>query len=239
MSLERDLTNEELNQLDDFLAAPSLEESSMDLSMLEGFLAAVAIGPRTVMPSGWIPWVWDMRAGNVSPEFKNMDEANRIMNLLMRNYNAVLRRLSNNPAGFEPIYQSGSQWGAAEWCEGFLLGMRFDREAWSLLMVGQPTWFTPFMRLGTHEGIELVKSRRDGNHWTKEVAPSLVAIHGFWKNRREAQPAGITQTSFPMGTGPRQPMVRETPKIGRNDPCPCGSGRKYKKCCGADTPSRH
>jgi uncharacterized protein YecA (UPF0149 family) len=26
---------------------------------------------------------------------------------------------------------------------------------------------------------------------------------------------------------------RETPKIGRNDPCPCGSGKKYKKCCGA------
>lgn len=29
------------------------------------------------------------------------------------------------------------------------------------------------------------------------------------------------------------PYVRETPKIGRNDPCPCGSGRKYKKCCGS------
>jgi hypothetical protein len=28
-----------------------------------------------------------------------------------------------------------------------------------------------------------------------------------------------------------QPFVRE-PKIGRNDPCPCGSGKKYKKCCG-------
>ena len=27
---------------------------------------------------------------------------------------------------------------------------------------------------------------------------------------------------------------RETPKIGRNDPCPCGSGKKYKKCCGKD-----
>jgi SEC-C motif-containing protein len=26
---------------------------------------------------------------------------------------------------------------------------------------------------------------------------------------------------------------RENPKIGRNDPCPCGSGKKYKKCCGA------
>lgn len=32
--------------------------------------------------------------------------------------------------------------------------------------------------------------------------------------------------------GPQQPYVRETPKIGRNEPCPCGSGKKYKKCCG-------
>ena len=30
-----------------------------------------------------------------------------------------------------------------------------------------------------------------------------------------------------------EPIRRETPKIGRNDPCTCGSGRKYKKCCGA------
>ena len=28
-------------------------------------------------------------------------------------------------------------------------------------------------------------------------------------------------------------FVREAPKVGRNDPCPCGSGKKYKKCCGA------
>lgn len=29
------------------------------------------------------------------------------------------------------------------------------------------------------------------------------------------------------------PVVREAPKVGRNDPCPCGSGKKYKRCCGA------
>lgn len=28
------------------------------------------------------------------------------------------------------------------------------------------------------------------------------------------------------------PIMREAPKVGRNDPCPCGSGKKYKKCCG-------
>lgn len=31
---------------------------------------------------------------------------------------------------------------------------------------------------------------------------------------------------------PRAPTVRETPKVGRNEPCPCGSGKKFKKCCG-------
>jgi len=30
-----------------------------------------------------------------------------------------------------------------------------------------------------------------------------------------------------------QQVVRSGEKVGRNDPCPCGSGKKYKKCCGA------
>jgi len=30
----------------------------------------------------------------------------------------------------------------------------------------------------------------------------------------------------------RNPVVRATPKVGRNEPCPCGSGKKYKQCCG-------
>ena len=31
---------------------------------------------------------------------------------------------------------------------------------------------------------------------------------------------------------PMRPIKRDTPKVGRNAPCPCGSGKKYKKCCG-------
>ena len=37
---------------------------------------------------------------------------------------------------------------------------------------------------------------------------------------------------IPEMPGKGKPIVRESPKIGRNDPCPCGSGKKYKKCCG-------
>jgi SEC-C motif-containing protein len=36
------------------------------------------------------------------------------------------------------------------------------------------------------------------------------------------------------GAAPKPQTLRhEQPKVGRNDPCPCGSGKKYKKCCGA------
>ncbi|MBL8529604.1 MAG: YecA family protein [Burkholderiales bacterium] len=113
---------------------------------MEGFLTALAIGPRTVTPSEWIPWIWDMDAGEAAPEFESMDEANRVLSLMMRHYNAVVRQFIADPTGFEPIYLFGDQWGAAEWCEGFLLGMKFDQEAWSLLMIAQPTWFAPFMQ---------------------------------------------------------------------------------------------
>jgi len=51
------------------------------------------------------------------------------------------------------------------------------------------------------------------------------------KKRRELEQARMA------GAGDRQPVqqvVRSGAKVGRNDPCPCGSGKKYKKCCGAN-----
>ena len=35
-----------------------------------------------------------------------------------------------------------------------------------------------------------------------------------------------------QGEEKRSPFVRDLPKVGRNDPCPCGSGKKFKQCCG-------
>ncbi|MBN2574793.1 MAG: SEC-C domain-containing protein, partial [Deltaproteobacteria bacterium] len=52
------------------------------------------------------------------------------------------------------------------------------------------------------------------------------------KSRRMIESGGGASQS----SAPEEPHTvrRETPKIGRNDPCPCGSGRKYKKCHGAN-----
>lgn len=46
----------------------------------------------------------------------------------------------------------------------------------------------------------------------------------------ESEESSCTNTS--CCPSPQNPLIRATPKIGRNDPCICGNGRKYKKCCG-------
>jgi preprotein translocase subunit SecA len=55
------------------------------------------------------------------------------------------------------------------------------------------------------------------------------------RRRRQAPPADM-RFSAPFKSAQRQKpqtMVRKGEKVGRNDPCPCGSGKKYKKCCGS------
>lgn len=63
--------------------------------------------------------------------------------------------------------------------------------------------------------------------WMVERGKELQELHkkSFEEDRLLERPA----------ERPLPPIRRESPKIGRNDPCPCGSGKKYKKCCGKDS----
>jgi len=58
---------------------------------------------------------------------------------------------------------------------------------------------------------------------------SLPAIYRYFEPQRRA----LARASSPM------PQRQAGPKVGRNQPCPCGSGRKYKHCCGANAPTLH
>ena len=51
-----------------------------------------------------------------------------------------------------------------------------------------------------------------------------------WAEEAAGEPEGEAGLDA-FADGPAVPYVRQTPKIGRNDPCPCGSGKKFKKCC--------
>lgn len=53
------------------------------------------------------------------------------------------------------------------------------------------------------------------------------------KKRRKRKKKSISQLLKKKPVKAIQPQIRHSKKIGRNDPCPCGSGKKYKKCCGA------
>jgi uncharacterized protein len=228
------LTAEEIAILDDFLSSGNIADTSMDFATLEGFLTAIAIGPRMVRPAEWIPWIWDMEDAESAPEFSGEFEANRIMSLIFRHYNTIVGTFNTAPETFEPIFWEGHRWGATDWCEGFLIGFQFAEKEWALLQVGQPTWFTPFMRLGTFEGIEITDDHGDAEKWMNEIKPSVLKLHGYWSQYEKLDPA--TQHLREL-----TPVVRFGPKIGRNDPCPCGSGRKFKKCCGSGnaSPSLH
>lgn len=68
----------------------------------------------------------------------------------------------------------------------------------------------------------------------KEVVRSLRNIHSDFLEEDELDDSVYNILPAKKNTGdiPNEPYVAEL-KVGRNDPCPCGSGLKYKKCCGA------
>jgi len=65
-----------------------------------------------------------------------------------------------------------------------------------------------------------------------------VGGYGVAENLRslpaEQQPQPEGQAEQAGEAAPVKTIVNEKEKVGRNDPCPCGSGKKYKKCCGAN-----
>ena len=72
----------------------------------------------------------------------------------------------------------------------------------------------------------------NGSRPPRHVSTSVDEIEEAFQRRKRKE---LEQARM-AGSGERQPVqqvVRGQAKVGRNDPCPCGSGKKYKKCCGA------
>lgn len=73
-----------------------------------------------------------------------------------------------------------------------------------------------------------IKAKSDGNEY-------LTLIGNFLNNLRLRTNNGWTPEELsanPTVAAPTTPVIRKQPVVGRNEPCPCGSGKKYKKCCG-------
>ena len=235
MMLDAPLTEADFALLDDFLMSDDAPEHTMDTAMLDGYLAAVVSGPSMVMPSEWLRWVWDTENGTDSPVFATMAHAQQITGLLMRHYQDINDTLTHAPANYEPRLYEREVDGRTipiidEWCVGYFLGMSLDFRAWAPLLLAEPGMLHTVMLYGSDEGGEVLKKQPTDLDAHQAHADSLdcmaCKVHAFWLAQRQAaQLSGVP----PRVLAKPQP-VRSTPKVGRNEPCPCGSGKKYKHC---------
>ena len=88
---------------------------------------------------------------------------------------------------------------------------------------------------------ELEKVMREPDPWARRdinlVNDTVADLEGWacFQPREPQRKAAVKPApSAPAHHEPRLVPPRSSPKVGRNDPCPCGSGKKHKKCCGAN-----
>jgi uncharacterized protein len=220
----------DLEALDRFLMSDRSPSESMMLSDLDGFLTGIAVGPELVMPSEWLPVIW----GGDAPEFADKAEAQAILGTIMGRYNEILRQIADDD--LDPVFWAdrGGTVIAADWAEGFLQAIMLRVDAWGPLFKSKRDGqlLIPILALcGDENGESLLSLPADEEDRAMEEATEFVpacvtAIAAYWRAK------GSTQISMPLrhsrSSLPDQPPV----KIGRNEPCPCGSGKKFKKCCG-------
>src|SRR6266851_8027138 len=234
---EGPLTDQEIQELEQFLFDAEGLEESMDISTLDGFLTAIVCGPNAIRPSEWMRWVLDMERGEAAPEFKDQAQAQRILGILMRHMNDIAQTLHQAPEQYEPLLMENPNGGNPiptldEWCWGFMKGVQLDSEGWLPVIAGKPDWMSTIMLYGTEEGWEVLKKKSLSLDEHKTLAEGLAGtvqkIHALWLEQRREQ---IATGSLP-NVVPREPF-RNLNKVGRNDPCPCGSGKKFKQCHGS------
>jgi uncharacterized protein len=228
MHLDHPLSDKEFDELDKFLLSDRCADDGMTMDSLHGYLTAIAIGPEEIPMAEWLPRVWGSFADQ-GPKFKSEKEAQRITNLIARFMNEVAITFEVAPKEYEPLFCEQEidvrmLIDAEGWAWGFWEGMDLRAEAWA------PIWESnlaelaePIYLLGAEEIEEsemtLVDDPVKRHKLALEVEAAIPHIYKYWLPHRKS---AVTT------------VQRETPKVGRNDPCPCGSDKKYKKCCGSE-----
>ena len=221
------LSNTELDVLDEFLAIPALEPTSMDVAVLDGYLTALLLSPQLVTPAAWLTRIWDMENGQQQPHYANAEEHARIDDFIQRHYYTLAAEIAHETPALVPVFLRGAQWGVSEWCAGFLLGTSFDRDTWAALMDEQPEWFTALNVLGLGDDDDIEEEFEDVDMAFDTVMVAVQAIDRHFRAERcDGPDAREVDFSAPA------PLASHASKTPRNALCPCGSGKKFKKCCG-------
>ena len=228
MQLDQPLSDKEFKELDQFLLSDRCAEDGMTMDTLHGYLTALVIGPQEVLLAEWLPRVWGADAEK-APKFKSDKDCERIVGLIARFMNEIAITFEVAPKEYEPLFCEHEWEGrplldGEAWAWGFWEGINLRAEAWepiwssNLALVARPIYLLGAEEIEESE-MTLVDDPVKRHKLAVEMEAAIPEIYKFWLPHRKS---AVVQ------------VQREIPKVGRNDECPCGSGKKFKKCCGAD-----
>jgi uncharacterized protein len=236
--MRSDLNEAEFDELDELLEKTPEPLEPLDVLMLEGYLCGVLVQPRLVPVDEWLPPVFDLE-GRALPDDVDAAWRARVAELAERRLAALNAALAEDgwfdpiivdlerapPASEYDVVQSEHARALLPWLAGFQWAQQCFPE---LAEVPDDGVATAMARLYRHLPAETDEEREvvavlDREHplaTLDEATEDLVfAVADLWEITRDAR--------YKV-----QPVRRDAPKVGRNDPCPCGSGKKFKACHG-------
>ena len=223
-----------------FLRGPRCPADAMSYHAMQGFLFAVTAAPDMVMPSEFFPLIW----GEKEPEFKDAAEARAVIGGLMALYNEVNAGISDSGASLprdcplldDPVANFEPEAPVSQWARGFITGHSWLEKCWQDPLVEN----SDDDILAFVVTLAFFQSRRLAEKMLNKgllAAPTLdeiaQRIHRAFPDALSAYArAGRRLFQQRMSEAPESSAPRREPKVGRNAPCPCGSGEKHKRCCG-------
>lgn len=230
------LTDDDLDQLNAALLSIPMDNDGMLLSEFDGFCAGLIVCPKMIMPSEWLPCVW----GDGTEHFDTLEDVQSASNLIMRHYNDVACLLAPPKMEYAPLYDEDTRTGEIiweSWAVGFERAMQIHPDVWERIVESGDEEASASINMilalyNIAEGqSDLPQSSIDAlTEEAPDLIPNLVLALNEWTK------SDATFDPLPAWTAANQPHppFLEAKKVGRNDACPCGSGRKYKKCCGSN-----
>lgn len=217
------LTDHEIDWLEDVLLKYGNDDSVLCFSEFDGFLTAIVSGPNMISPGIWLSTLWGR--GDYHPRWTSEKEMKHFVSLCFQHMNDIAGCLYDTPDQFEPIFNQREVRGKTyiiveEWCFGYMKGRSLDD--WSAL----PEALRPSLEAIALYGVEknfTVLEKMSPAQFEQSIAliqPAALALYQHWLAER------ISTEVVRL-----VPAKRDEALPGRNEPCPCGSGKKFKKCC--------
>jgi uncharacterized protein len=220
------VTDQHLERLSDALIGLPEEWDAMLLSELDGLVAGVAVCPDLIGPGEWMQLVFGrMEDGPAFLELPAKFE--RVKSLVLQHYKAVVGDLKANR--YEPVIDFDSVSGEVMWelwIAGFFWAVRLRPESWAKILDSDDKEAASALSiLGTFEEMNAGDCTLPAENIADLTlqAPVIIPVCIRQLRNTDPPPPALSVEISEARTG----------KVGRNDPCPCGSGKKYKKCCGA------